>query len=293
MFNNCRAGFAVLKILLIPFALGSLLISGCATSQQQQSADSRQYDGPGGDLPDSSELIDSEIPTSDPLEFINRVFFTFNQGLDTVLLRPVTTVYQTVMPRPVRNGVANFFSNLSDPITAANQLLQGKPKEAASDLPRFIINSTIGIAGIFDPATKMGLEKHHEDFGQTFAVWGVPSGPYLVLPVLGPAYMRDAAARVAPWFYRLAYLDLLQIQDAGLTLTVSGMVNDRSEASDKIDAVDRSAIDRYLFVREAYMQRRKFLINDEDETGEPADDYSIQLPSDDFSVELPPGVASE
>ncbi len=264
--------------------LAALALASCASNSREQNSRPSPYDGPGGDLPDK-QLVEFEpepeaIPNNDPLEGMNRVFFSLNQGLDTVLFRPITTVYQTVLPKPLRNGVANFFSNLSDPITAANQLLQGKPKEAASNLPRFLINSTVGLAGFFDPATKMGLEKHHEDFGQTLAVWGVPAGPYLVLPVLGPSNMRDAPARVAPWLYRVAYLDLLQIQDAGLTLTVSGMVNDRSEASGKIDAVDRAAIDRYLFVREAYIQRREFLIDDREDTGDSADDFSVELPPD-------------
>ena len=204
----------------------------------------------------------------------------------------------------MRSGIANFFSNLSDPLIALNQLLQGKPDKAASDLPRFVVNSTLGVGGLFDPASEFGLEKHNEDFGQTLGVWGVPSGPYLVLPLLGPSNLRDAPARVAPWLYRLAYLDLFSIEGAGTSMTVSGWVNDRSQAAQQIDAVESVALDPYVFVREAYLQRREFLVRDGDGA---ADDGSVALPDDqpdapaasepepaarrdDYSVELPPGM---
>ena len=144
----------------------SMLFSGCASQQT--------------------------VPQEDRWEGMNRVIYGFNDGVDRVLLKPIATGYRFITPDPVERGVRNVFGNLAYPTVIVNNLLQGKPGAAISDTGRFIVNSTVGVAGIFDVASNIGLEEHDEDFGQTLAVWGVGSGPYVVLPFLGPSTLRDA-----------------------------------------------------------------------------------------------------
>jgi len=132
----------------------------------------------------------------DPLEGFNRAMFAFNDALDAVAIKPVAQGYEAVMPAPLRTGVTNFFANIADLFIGINNLLQGKPEQALSDLGRVLINSTIGILGLFDVASEAGLEKHEEDFGQTFGRWGVGDGAYLVLPFFGPRTVRDTAGLV-------------------------------------------------------------------------------------------------
>ncbi|MDP3036345.1 MAG: VacJ family lipoprotein, partial [Rhodocyclaceae bacterium] len=129
----------------------------------------------------------------DPIEGYNRAMYGFNEAVDTVLIKPVAQGYDAVLPAPVRTGVTNFFGNIADLFIGVNNLFQGKPDQAASDLGRVLINSTIGILGLFDVATEAGLEKHEEDFGQTFGRWGVGNGAYVVLPIFGPRTVRDTA----------------------------------------------------------------------------------------------------
>src|SRR3990172_4959432 len=175
----------------------------------------------------------------DPLEGFNRAMYTFNDKLDRYVLKPLAKGYRAITPAPVSKSISNFFSNLHDPAIMLNNLIQGKPKQAASDLGRVLVNSTIGIAGLFDVASKMGLEKHNEDFGQTLAVWGVGDGPYLVLPFFGPSNVRDGAALPVETIYRRAQL---------------------LHASDILDQA--AGQDPYVFVREASRQRRRNLIYD-------------------------------
>jgi len=143
-----------------------LVLGACATTTQQN----------------------ERVARIDPLEPMNRAIFTFNENLDQYLVKPAAEAYKFVLPDPARRGVTNFFSNIGDIFVAANNLLQGKPQEATSDVGRFLVNSTIGILGFFDVATDIGLDKHKEDFGQTLGVWGVSDGPYLVLPLWSKQY---------------------------------------------------------------------------------------------------------
>ena len=161
--------------LMILFALVAL--SGCVS--QEQMAD------------ENSGYVEY-----DPLEPLNRKVHAFNMAADRAVLRPVARGYRKVVPAPVRSSVTNFFSNLRTPGSALNNFLQGKPKRGFSELGRFLFNSTLGIAGIFDVATAGGMERYDENFAQTLAVWGVPEGPYLVLPVLGPSNLRDTTGLV-------------------------------------------------------------------------------------------------
>ena len=158
-----------------------------------------------------SPLLISADEVNDPFEEINRKTYEFNESLDKNILKPVAEVYSNFPPK-VKKGVTNFFNNLEEVDTFINQLLQGKPKESINDLSRFVINTTIGIGGIFDVASKMGLERHEEDFGQTLAVWGVSEGPYIMLPFLGPSTLRDTLSRPVSSFLSVTFhLSLIHI----------------------------------------------------------------------------------
>lgn len=196
----------------------------------------------------------------DPLEPMNRGIYGFNQGIDKAVIKPVAQGYRTVVPSPVRTGVKNFFSNLNDVIVVANDLLQFKIGQAFSDTGRILVNSTIGILGILDVATHMGLEKHNEDFGQTLGYWGLDSGPYLVLPFLGPSSFRDTFglavdAQIDPV---LNYDDVSE-RNGALALRI---IDSRSRTLDAGNLLDEAALDPYEFLRDAYLQRRESLVRD-------------------------------
>ena len=207
----------------------------------------------------SSSLVLAAPATEnkDPLRRINQVTQAFNDKADKFLLRPIATGYSKVLPSPVKRGIGNFFSNLGDINNGVNNLLQGKPEQGLSDFMRLLINTSIGLGGLFDPATKMGLEKHHESFGQTLSVWGVPSGPYLVLPFLGPSTITDIIAR--PVDVTLDPLAYFYPIDHRNSLYGTRVIDFR----ESLLGIDKVAIgDRYIFFREAYLQRRAYLVND-------------------------------
>jgi phospholipid-binding lipoprotein MlaA len=193
----------------------------------------------------------------DPWQGFNRAVFRFNDTLDRYALKPVAKGYKAVAPRPVRTGLTNFFNNLRAPIVVLNDLLQGKVRHAGSDTVRFIVNTTAGIAGFVDVGSRVGLARHDEDFGQTLGVWGVPSGPYLVLPLLGPSSARDGLGRGVDTYAhpRTHNLDT----DINLAITVVDGVNTRASL---LDAEEIIQGDRYLFIRDLYLQHREFAIND-------------------------------
>ncbi|MBU3588870.1 VacJ family lipoprotein [Polynucleobacter sp. 80A-SIGWE] len=197
----------------------------------------------------------------DPWEPFNRSVFEFNEGLDAYLLKPVVAGYRFVLPEFVRDGIYNFFSNYSDIYTALQNLLQGKPGDAFSDLMRVVVNTTFGLGGLIDMATPGGLPKHKEDWGQTFGVWGIPSGPYVVLPFFGPSSVRDTFGTVADLEsdYLFGY-----VKDIGLRNSITGLrvVNARNTYYEAGDLLDGAAIDKYSFMRDAYIQRREYQINE-------------------------------
>jgi len=196
----------------------------------------------------------------DPLESLNRGIYKFNDGVDTVLLKPAAEVYREVLPAPVRTGISNVFSNLNDVIVALNNLLQGKLEAALSDVARVMINTTVGVLGIFDVATKAGLEKHDEDFGQTLGKWGVGDGPYIVLPFLGPRNLRDTVGLVGDYKADpVTYID--PNRDRNL-VQGTRIVARRSELLGASKVLAVAALDEYEFVRDAYLQRRRNLIYD-------------------------------
>ena len=241
---------------------GLLLVGGCASTAGPASA-------------------------RDPLEPMNRAVHGFNDAVDRAVLKPVAQRYQEIVPEGFRFVIGNVFGNLSDLWTAANQLLQGKPVAAVSDLSRFVLNSTLGFAGVADIATPAGFEKHNEDFGQTLGRWGVPAGPYLVLPLLGPSSLRDA-----PSLYVDYQADPLVAMDSVASrnsLGVLRVVDTRAGLLRAERLIEGAALDRYALIRDGYLQRRRNQVYDGDPPPTPDDDPGYD-PDDDSDVE--PGADS-
>ena len=208
----------------------------------------------------------------DPFEKANRQIYGFNQGLDEVILKPAGQAYAYVTPDIVEEGVGNFFDNLSYPNTVVNQFLQGKPDEGVVALGRLALNSTLGIGGIFDVASGMGLKADQEDFGQTLSAWGVGSGPYIVAPILGGSTLRDGVGQVAA----LPLLPQNWVGNGGnlvIGLAAGGAVE---TSASLLEARKLVTGDKYLFTRDAYLQRRQFLISDgvQEEEDPFLDDFS-------------------
>lgn len=192
---------------------------------------------------------------SDPWEPMNRSVAQFNEGLDAMLLRPVATIYKDNVPPPIRTGVANFFGNLGDAWSFVNSALQGKVQEAADNFARVQINSVWGVFGIFDVASELNIDRHREDFGQTLGHWGVPAGPYLVLPFFGPSTLRDTAALPIDRKADLvSYVDPTGIRYTGYTLRA---VSQRSSLLRAGAVLEQAALDKYSFTRDAHLQRRR------------------------------------
>jgi len=196
----------------------------------------------------------------DPLEGVNRAVFAFNDRADDIVFRPAARLYRNVTPRVLRDAVRNFFNNIDDLFIGANNLLQGKPVDAAHDWLRLAVNTTLGLLGFIDWASDMGLEKHNEDFGQTLGRWGVGNGMYLVLPLLGPSTLRDTAALPVDW----AGDPVLQHTpvDERNALTATRVVSRRADLLEATRTLEEAALDRYVFLREATLQRRRSLIYD-------------------------------
>ena len=203
----------------------------------------------------------SQRVESDPWEPLNRGIYVANDVLDRAIIKPVAIGYYKVIPRFIRQGVANFSDNLKTPRSAVNNFLQAKPKRGLSDITRFLFNSTIGVAGLFDVASAGGLEVYDEDFGQTLAVWGVPDGPYVVLPLLGPWTLRDALALPIDILSDpLIHYDNSSVRDKlyilrAIDLRTRFFVAERFLEDSK---------DPYITVRESYLQSRRFLVYDRD-----------------------------
>lgn len=205
----------------------------------------------------------------DPIEGFNRAMYGFNDAIDTAVIKPVAKGYDAVLPTPVRTGVTNFFGNIADFFIGINNLLQGKPDQAASDLGRVVVNSTIGILGVIDWATDMGLEKHEEDFGQTFGRWGVGDGAYVVLPLFGPRTVRDTVglvldAKADP----VGNIDHVPTRNTLLALRV---IDNRADLLPADKVIEEAALDKYAYVRDGYLQRRRNLIHDGNPPREQAD----------------------
>jgi phospholipid-binding lipoprotein MlaA len=217
----------------------------------------------------------------DPLERMNRGTYRFNTAIDRVLLKPLATGYQKGVPRVVRTGIGNVLSNLAFPTTIINDLLQLKLKDAAIDLGRFAINSTLGLGGLLDPASHFGIRRNDEDFGQTLGRWGVPSGPYIVLPLLGPSTLRDAPSILVDSETDLrVQLDLES--EERVALGVLSALDARVGLLSIDDAIDE-AYDPYAFVRDAWLQRREYKVRD----GNVPDDAPLEDPEELEDPEMP------
>jgi phospholipid-binding lipoprotein MlaA len=225
-----------------------LLLAGCATKPPASDPDA---------LAEYNE-------TNDPLEPTNRVFYAINNGLDTVILKPVAQAYRYVVPEPVRTGVHNVLVNLGTAVTLGNDILQAKPRRAGDTMMRFVINSTIGVAGIFDVADKLGYPAHDNDFGITMALWGMPEGPFLFLPILGPSDPRDftgfgvdLAMDPFTWVGKGAATTAVK-----WSKTLIAAVDARERVLDAIDNIKKTALDPYATFRSLYRQHRESQISD-------------------------------
>lgn len=198
----------------------------------------------------------------DPFEKFNRAMFSFNDAVDRAALKPAATAYKNVLPQFVQTGVNNFFGNLADIWTGANNLLQGKGKDGTSDLARVALNSTVGLLGFVDVASGAGLQKHNEDFGQTLGAWGVPAGPYVMLPIFGPSTVRDTVVlpidlEADPWNHK----EPIRWRNTGIVLRA---VDERAAILDASNLMEEAALDRYEFIRDGFLQRRDSKIYDTD-----------------------------
>jgi phospholipid-binding lipoprotein MlaA len=217
---------------------------------------------------------------NDPFEGWNRAVFGFNEGLDAAVLKPVATGYQKVVPELARRGVSNVFGNFADGWSAINQLLQGKPVAAAQMTMRVATNTLFGILGLFDVASDLGIERQPEDFGQTLGRWGLPAGPYIVWPLLGPSSLRDSAALPLDLSWRPAAVTDDQATRYGITALQ--LIDARANLLSAGRLVDEIALDKYVFIRDGYLSRRRSLVYD----GDPP-----ELPDD--TKDAPPAAPSK
>jgi phospholipid-binding lipoprotein MlaA len=225
--------------------LAGLMLTGCAT------------------------LPSGKADPRDPWERFNRSSFAFNDALDRAVAKPVAKAYKKVTPRVIRTGISNVFSNLTTVTTVINDALQGKMRDAGRDSARFLLNSTLGLAGLFDPASAAGLENNDEDFGQTLGKWGVKSGPYLMLPFLGPSTVRDTFARIPDQYTN----PVTYLEDDSTRYIIQGVafLDLRAGLLD-LDAQLERSYDRYAFVRNAWLQRREYKVTDGN-----VEDQSLEL----------------
>ncbi|MGH8371914.1 MAG: MlaA family lipoprotein [Gammaproteobacteria bacterium] len=197
--------------------------------------------------------------TKDPWEKLNRATYAFNDKIDKAIARPVARTYTRAVPQHARTGIHNFIENLGEPVDIANDILQAKGTQTLKDTGRFLINSTFGLLGFFDVASHVGLPEHDEDFGQTLAHWGVPSGPYLVLPILGPSTVRDAGGLYTDTYLNPVWSNL-RVRYRNGSYVVEGI--DTRAGLMNLNATLDSAFDPYTFVRDAYIQHRRYKIYD-------------------------------
>jgi phospholipid-binding lipoprotein MlaA len=215
---------------------------------------------------------DADIGPNDPLESINRPIFAFNKALDDYALKPAAKGYRTVLPEPVRDGVRNFLNNLRTPLILANDALQANGERAGQTFARFWMNTVMGVGGLIDVAGMHGIPFHDEDFGQTLAVWGVPDGPYLMLPVFGPSNPRDAVG-LGSEFVADPLNRMLRGKDLDALVYTRGGVNTvdaRSRNIETFDKIESTSIDYYATIRSLYRQRRASQIRNEDDAGAPS-----------------------
>lgn len=236
----------------------------------------------------------SQDSANDPLEPVNRAIFGFNETVDKIALEPVAKGYRAVTPRPVRTGVSNVLSNLRGPLVFINDVLQGQPKRAGTTAARFALNSTAGVLGIFDVGTMAGFEKHDEDFGQTLGVWGVGSGPFLMLPLLGPSNLRDTAGQIGD--VGLDPVNYANFDGDGYfhgARFALGVVSARADAIEVIDQLRATSIDPYVTIRTSYTLLRESSIHNGETKLEDLPDFQDEPapPATDATPPSPPASA--
>jgi phospholipid-binding lipoprotein MlaA len=244
-------------------------------SSDEASLDEASLDEASSDEPSAGERRPSR--NADPFERVNRATFEFNSALDRMLARPAARLYRAAVPEAGRTAVTNVMSNFETPTTALNSALQGKFKDAGQSVARFVVNATVGIGGLFDPATNVGLPRHDEDFGQTLGAWGVPSGPFLVLPGFGPSTVRDAPTRFVD-----RYTNARRYIGSGSTewvLLGIDLIDTRAQLL-QADIALRNAFDPYALVRNAFLQRREYLVRDGQMPEQDYEDFYEDLPED-------------
>ena len=213
--------------------------------------------------------VDGPPNPDDPFESFNRSMFAFNEGADKYVIKPVAKGYNFIMPNAASKAVSNFYSNVDDIVVFFNEILQFKIAAATATSARFVFNSTFGLLGLIDVASDMDLPKHNEDFGQTLAVWGVGSGPYMVLPLLGPMTVRDTAGLAVDWTYFDPIFNRQTIEQSLINLTIK-YIDIRAGLIKASNILDDTVPDKYAFVRDAWTLRREFLIYD----GNPPEEFS-------------------
>lgn len=229
-------------LIIIVLSLCFAILQGCATTAKNS---------------------DQDLDPIDPHEKVNRASYNFTDRVDRLVFEPVVNVYIDYVPNAAQRSIGNFYDNLSYPNVVLNSFLQGKVKQGAEDTLRFFVNSTVGLFGLFDMATHMGLQKHDEDFGQTLGVWGVDTGSYLFIPFLGPSSERDVTNIPVGLFTNVLFYAGLAIgTSVAAPLTILGAIDKRARLSGPMRIRDEAALDPYLFVREASLQQREFLIHD-------------------------------
>ena len=256
---------------LLPALALVAILAGCATTTSTSSTGSAAATTSADGAP-----VAARNPV-DPFERFNRTMFVFNDKVDQYALKPVATAYKKVLPSFVQTGVYNFFGNLGDVWTAVNNVLQGRVADGVSDVMRFAINTTFGLGGLIDIGSDAGLQKHRQDFGATLGVWGVQSGPYVVLPLLGSSTLRDTAA--LPVDFAGDPLTYVNPDRARYSAAALRVVDLRAGVLDASNLIEDAALDRYEFIRDAYLQRRAGKISSNRERGKDA--VYRALPDDD------------
>lgn len=256
MFNNRAVAASIdmkTGVLLLVSVLASLFLASCSSSAEHP-------------------IMVDDIAIDDPLEENNRRIFAFNAAVDDAVIHPVVEGYRAVVPSPARTGLRNFLRNIKSPVTLANQILQGDLPGSRDVVLRAVINSLVGVGGLFDVAGSEGIEYESEDFGQTLAVWGVGHGPYLVVPFLGPSSVRDYSGYAVDSFADPLRWYLHNIDEEGIYYAKVGLdyLDLRESLIDVLQDLESSSIDYYAAVRATYYQRRDALVKDENTDGAPA-----------------------
>jgi phospholipid-binding lipoprotein MlaA len=247
----------------------AVVLTGPAVAEESEAAASRTSES------------SADTSANDPIEPVNRGIFWFNDKLDVYALEPTARAWHWAVPDPAERMFENFFDNLRFPIVVVNNLLQGKAEAGGITTARFLMNSSIGIGGLFDPASDVGLEPHPEDFGQTLGWWGAPPGPYLMFPFFGPSNVRDTGGQVVDYFITVYpyFVNSWVLFGGGVVRTLNG----RAQILDEVTSAREASLDYYTFVRNAYFQRREALVRDQlvDESAPPADDLYDAVWDDD------------